>query len=319
MLEFNSTKSVLKQLNLFNDFDYIRKSSVNYTDLYINQIKESIEYGGKNSNYICLFHDNDKNKIVPIKASLYDIYDQINDIWLKGDYKEGFDYKNQRIKVHLGKDGEMWVGNKGGPHFFINYQAANLATLFDAKNKISSHQDYQNLLLQLGTKLGFSVKVANGDRGKTSNNKRLMDLNTIEFKDIELNNIVQNKDTEKTINNIDVTWVNRISNKVEYAFEVELSRNYREAIGKFVDLVCYTNYSHSLNCILITPRKELMNVKSAANLDRFNILSSKKLNLYYSDIAMLKDFNNLISKDFRNIPTFYIMKRFFDGYSKIIR
>ncbi|MEL7606534.1 MAG: hypothetical protein AAGU39_10810 [Sedimentibacter saalensis] len=316
MLDLSSTKSILRQLNLIRDCDYIRESSVNYTDIYPNQLKNALAYQVKNASYICLFNNIEHNKSIYVKAPIEEIYSQINEIWIKGNYTDGYDFEKNRVKAHIGKNGDMWVGNKGGPHFYIDYKPANLETLFNDHNEIITHQDYQALLLKLGTKLGFLVKVANGDMGKYYGEEKLMDLSTISFKDIELNNIEQNRNTEKFINNIDVIWVNKITHFIEFAFEVEFSLNYRESIGKFMDLYSYSNYDYSIKCFIVAPLSKLANVQDILNLDRFKmLLISKGASIYFCGKERLKMYNNYINNEFDCLPSYYKIKVLINEFS----
>jgi len=92
----------------------------------------------------------------------------------------------------------------------------------------SDHGSIQDLLLRMGSKMGFDVWVARNDRGKVDIDVlggRLRDSLPAQFDDA----------TNRTIEHIDVLWLKR--NSIEAAFEIEHTTSIYSGLLRMSDLV----------------------------------------------------------------------------------
>lgn len=95
----------------------------------------------------------------------------------------------------------------------------------------SEHLKIQVLLTEIGRNLGYDVFVAVNDRTKSLNGKSLEFITLPELPPLDLP-----KEVLKTISLIDVIWINKSSNEIECAFEVEKSTSIYSGILRLVDL-----------------------------------------------------------------------------------
>jgi type II restriction enzyme len=98
-------------------------------------------------------------------------------------------------------------------------------------NDENEHLKIQVLLTEIGKELGYDVFVARNDRTKSLDGKSLEYLTVSELPPINAP-----QEVVKTISLIDVIWINRITNKIECAFEVEKSTSIYSGILRLVDL-----------------------------------------------------------------------------------
>ncbi len=93
------------------------------------------------------------------------------------------------------------------------------------------HTEMQYHLLKIGSSLGYDVIVAANDRSKSFTDNKFSFLSLSELPAIDVD-----KDTFNTINLIDVLWLNKGTNKIISAFEVEKSTSIYSGILRLSDL-----------------------------------------------------------------------------------
>jgi type II restriction enzyme len=111
----------------------------------------------------------------------------------------------------------------------------------------SEHLKIQFLLTEIGRSLGYDVFVAINDRTKSLGGKSLEFITLPVLPPLNLP-----KEVLKTISLIDVLWINKASNEIECAFEVEKSTSIYSGILRLVDLAS-SLASKQHNFFLVAP------------------------------------------------------------------
>lgn len=111
----------------------------------------------------------------------------------------------------------------------------------------SEHLKMQFLLTEIGNSLGYDVFVAINDRTRSLNGKSLEFITIPELPSLSLP-----KEVLRTISLIDVIWINKQSNEIECAFEVEKSTSIYSGILRLIDLGLSLGSKES-NFFLVAP------------------------------------------------------------------
>lgn len=111
----------------------------------------------------------------------------------------------------------------------------------------SEHLKMQFLLTEIGNSLGYDVFVAINDRTRSLNGKSLEFITIPELPYLSLP-----KEVLRTISLIDVIWINKQSNEIECAFEVEKSTSIYSGILRLIDLGLSLGSKES-NFFLVAP------------------------------------------------------------------
>jgi type II restriction enzyme len=111
----------------------------------------------------------------------------------------------------------------------------------------SEHLKMQFLLTNIGRNLGYNVFVAVNDRTRSLDGKSLEFITVPELPPLELP-----KEILKTISLIDVIWINKNTNEIECAFEIEKSTSIYSGILRLVDLASSLG-SKQYNFFLVAP------------------------------------------------------------------
>ena len=93
------------------------------------------------------------------------------------------------------------------------------------------HTEMQYHLLKIGAALGYDVIAASNDRSRCHDGHNFSFVSLDGFPDININ-----KETQKTVELIDVIWFAKGSNKITCAFEVEKSTSIYSGILRLTDL-----------------------------------------------------------------------------------
>ncbi|MDD7793305.1 hypothetical protein [Clostridium sp. 'White wine YQ'] len=113
----------------------------------------------------------------------------------------------------------------------------------------SEHLEVQFLLTEIGRNLGYEVFVAINDRTKCLHGKSLEFITTPTLPPLDLP-----KEVIKTISLIDVIWINKNTNEIECAFEVEKSTSIYSGILRLADLASSIGTEkNQYNFFLIAP------------------------------------------------------------------
>lgn len=137
----------------------------------------------------------------------------------------------------------------------------------------SEHLQMQILLTEIGNSLGYDVFVAMNDRTKSLNGKSLEYMTRPELPSLGIS-----KEVLKTVSLIDVIWIDRETDEIISAFEIEKSTSIYSGILRLVDLASSLNLG-KYNFFLVAPdsrEKEII-----AQLNRPSIKSHDNVNFRY--------------------------------------
>jgi type II restriction enzyme len=130
------------------------------------------------------------------------------------------------------------------------------------------HSEMQYHLLRIGNELGYDVISASNDRSKSHEGKNFSFLSLAKFPKMNTN-----KETQKTIELIDVVWFNKGSSIPICAFEVEKSTSIYSGILRLTDLAySFTKGEQHLYIVLPDKReKEVLTQLSRPAIKASNI------------------------------------------------
>ncbi|WP_241425272.1 hypothetical protein [Clostridium beijerinckii] len=151
----------------------------------------------------------------------------------------------------------------------------------------SEHLKVQFLLTEIGRSLGYDVFVAINDRTKSLNGKSLEFITLSKLPPLDLP-----KEVLRTISLIDVIWINKNTNEIECAFEVEKSTSIYSGILRLVDLASSLG-SKQYNFFLVAPdsrEKEII-----AQLNRPSFRNLECITLRYMLFSKLYENSNSLS------------------------
>lgn len=118
--------------------------------------------------------------------------------------------------------------------------------------EIDLHSEMQYHLLKIGNQLGYDVISASNDRSKCHQGNNFSFLSLSKFPEMSLN-----KDTQKTIELIDVVWFEKDTNNPICAFEVEKSTSIYSGILRLTDLAySFSNSEQHLYIVLPDKREK---------------------------------------------------------------
>ncbi len=128
----------------------------------------------------------------------------------------------------------------------------------DVQNEIKEENEHlrvQFLLTEMGRELGYDVFIAANDRNKSFDGKNLKFITLDKLPPLELP-----QEVLKTVSLIDVIWINRDTQQIECAFEVEKSTSIYSGILRLIDLARSLG-NRKYNFFLVAPdsrEKEIM-------------------------------------------------------------
>jgi len=153
--------------------------------------------------------------------------------------------------------------------------------IIDEKQEDELHTKLQYQLLKIGYTLGYDVVVASNDSSKSYKNNKFSFFCLSKFPELEVS-----KEVFKTIKLIDVVWLQKGSNKIVCAFEVEKSTSIYSGILRLVDLsVSLPAYDSKL--YIVVPDKREKEVK--IQLERPSIKESKSTIFYILSSDIIKN------------------------------
>jgi type II restriction enzyme len=155
-------------------------------------------------------------------------------------------------------------------------------------NDENEHLKIQVLLTEIGKELGYDVFVARNDRTKSLDGKSLEYLTVSELPPINAP-----QEVVKTISLIDVIWINRITNKIECAFEVEKSTSIYSGILRLVDLATSLK-DKEYNFFLVAPDSREREI--IAQLQRPSFSNLVNIKLRYLLFSAIKENSNAICR-----------------------
>lgn len=121
----------------------------------------------------------------------------------------------------------------------------------------NDHTKIQYMILNIGRSLGYDVIAASNDRGREYKGEKFsfISLGSLPAMDVE-------EDVLKTIDLIDVLWLEKGSSKIVCAFEVEKSTSIYSGILRLTDLALTLPHLQKLSLYLIAPDKRENEIKA---------------------------------------------------------
>ncbi len=143
----------------------------------------------------------------------------------------------------------------------------------------NEHLKIQVMLTEIGIDLGYNVYVAKNDRKKSLDDKSLEFLTVSELPPLDLP-----YDVVKTISLIDVIWINKDTNEIECAFEIEKSTSIYSGILRLYDLAKSLG-DRKYNFFLVAPNSREKEIIAQLKRPAFRNLSHLELRyILFSDL-----------------------------------
>jgi len=143
----------------------------------------------------------------------------------------------------------------------------------------NEHLKIQVMLTEIGIDLGYNVYVAKNDRKKSLDGKSLEFLTVSELPPLDLP-----YDVVKTISLIDVIWINKDTNEIECAFEIEKSTSIYSGILRLYDLATSLG-DRKYNFFLVAPNSREKEIIAQLKRPAFRNLSHLELRyILFSDL-----------------------------------
>lgn len=152
----------------------------------------------------------------------------------------------------------------------------------------SEHLRIQIMLTELGRSLGYNVFVATNDRTKSLEGKSLEFMAVPALPDLNLP-----KDVAKTVSLIDVIWINKNTEQIECAFEIEKSTSIYSGILRLVDLASSLG-DKQYNFFLVAPNSREREI--IAQLKRPSFLNMDCISLRYILFSDLYEHCSVLGK-----------------------
>lgn len=239
-MEHKETKKFLQESGLVLPDDYIRAVDNNgWTDLNFDAANKFLS--NASSYIICssFGQKEDEEPQILINQNFQELYHELSEQFVG---RGSFDQIRNRVFGYFVDTNVIRIGNKSNCKL-IQFEPTTIKSLafrkscgilgFDRKTK---HETLQWHLIVLGNELGFDVMVANNDKHRQIEQGQEFLLHApLKVSDLSLSKLVS-KQSKKVIRNIDVIWVDKITKKAFSAFEVELSGNLVDAIGRLAEL-----------------------------------------------------------------------------------
>ena len=135
------------------------------------------------------------------------------------------------------------------------------------------HAKIQYLILKIGKSLGYDVIAASNDRGREYKNEKFSFISLARLPDMDVED-----DIVKTIDLIDVLWLEKGAGKIVCAFEVEKSTSIYSGILRLTDLALTLPLPGKLMLCLVAPDQREKEIR--AQLKRPS-LGGKDINISY--------------------------------------
>ena len=143
----------------------------------------------------------------------------------------------------------------------------------------NEHLKTQFLLTEIGISLGYGVFVVSNDRSKLLDGKSLRFLTLGELPELNVS-----KDVLRTISLIDVLWLNKESEKIDCAFEIEKTTSIYSGILRLMDLST-SLHATQCNLFLVAPDSREKEIIAQLRRPTFKRMNCIKLRyIIFSDL-----------------------------------
>lgn len=157
---------------------------------------------------------------------------------------------------------------------------------FKEENK---HTEIEYLLLKIGKSLGYNVVVATNDRNKTFNGEKFSFISLEKHPEMGIE-----KEVMKTIKLIDVIWIEKDTNQIVSAYEVEKSTTIYSGILRLSDLTLALQNSKKVMLYLVASEQREKEI--IAQLKRPYVAVNKDIKISYILFSELCKHCDAISK-----------------------
>ncbi|RDY22581.1 hypothetical protein CHF27_012605 [Romboutsia maritimum] len=292
MNNIQDIKKVIRSYNFHNKCDYIRNiGEAGWTDIYMNKIEKNLSI---NSKYIIKLDSSLEGKnILLYTNNLASIYDEINKELIPK--IEGYDINRNRLHGYYRGNGKILIGKKGGKNIEIQMEELSLdrllrkvdyRTLLEDSDNKDKHQLLQSFIVDLGVSFNLLFKVAKNDESYTLNSMKLKEYAHLKNSDLNIFNLIEEKDNVskesiKKIDRTDVIWVNKISNDITDAFEVELSSRMQVALNRLNEIdKLYAYKNKDIRLVIVSNENGRRQVERELSTITYNSLFDRN-NLYF--------------------------------------
>jgi len=158
----------------------------------------------------------------------------------------------------------------------------------------NSHLEMQFRLTKMGRDLGYDVWVAANDRARSLNGMTLQSLTLPKLPPMEMP-----ADVLRTISLIDVIWINRDSQQIECAFEIEKSTSIYSGMLRLLDLASSLGDRH-YDFFLVAPDNRQKEIVAQLQRPAFSNLGSVSFRyLLFSDVSCNCEAMSRFGDDYR--------------------
>lgn len=158
----------------------------------------------------------------------------------------------------------------------------------------NSHLEMQFSLTKMGRDLGYDIWVAANDRGRSLNGMSLQALTLPKLPTLDLAPEVM-----KTVSLIDVIWINRASQQIECAFEIEKSTSIYSGMLRLLDLASSLG-DRKYDFFLVAPDSRQKEIVAQLQRPSFSALGSVAFRyLLFSDVSCNCDAMSRFGDDYR--------------------
>lgn len=288
-------KKIIKSYNFYNKCDYIRNMGESrWTDIYINKIEKNLSI---NSKYILKLDDKLEGKnILLYTNNLASIFNEINKELIPK--IEGYDINRNRLHGYYQGNGKILIGKKGGKNIEIQMEELSLDRLLRKVNyraliedcdKKEKHQLLQSFIVDLGVSFNLLFKVAKNDENYSVNSIKLKEYAYLKNSDLNIFNLIEEKDnlsneSIKKIDRTDVIWINKISNDITDAFEVELSSRMQVTLNRLNEIdKFYERKNKDIRLVIVSDENGRKQVERQLLTITYNSMFNRN-NLYFLSI-----------------------------------
>lgn len=244
------TLNIFKRFGVISNFDYARSCGyLNFTDFYINKASCKLN---RNSKYN-IIRPNRNGDNLYLTCSLPNIISELKERFI---LKESscYDSKHGRLKGHFIEENVLRFGTKNDGYYQITFETADLSSLLKKDSYYlpsMSHIEIQAQLSNLAYFLGYTSKVARGEKGKDVYGVNMSEVATVSSLDLDH---FKDSISRQQIDFIDVLWFE--NQNIIACFEVELSKNWHGVVDRFLHMCfLYKELGYSIYCIIVSYEK----------------------------------------------------------------
>ncbi len=246
LINHKQMKNLLLNTNLVSkNRDYLRAvGNKGWLDFVITSAKKTLSNNPRARQIIVSNYNVDEGEYANIFELPLDYFtNEVMRRFVKKDIGV-YDSNRSRVHIHFVEQNVIRIGNHKSNYYFEELKPLTLFSLINNTNlnRNMSHAKIQWHLVTLGKALGFNVKVALDNKNlknPVNNIITLKDVAKVTINNLHLPGLLDEfhqkhpnllATTKRRIDLIDVIWVDKYTNKVFSAFEIEGSRFENSAV-----------------------------------------------------------------------------------------